>query len=206
MNPDCIVHVIDDDEAVRESLVFLLLASGYTVRSYASADEFLVILNQIDCGCVITDIRMPGMDGLALVNRLQEGNSLLPVLPVIVITGHADIPLAVHAMKAGARDFIEKPFDEHSILNAVASALQCGVETSAERTHTHIVRQKIAVLTKRERQVLNGLVEGQSNKTIARELEISPRTIEIYRANLMTKMEAHSLSELVRMALMAKSN
>lgn len=200
MNSDCIVHVIDDDEAVRESLAFLLLASGYTARAYSSADEFLSILDRIEHGCVVTDIRMPGMDGLDLVSHLQD---VRPVLPVIVITGHADVPLAVQAMKGGARDFIEKPFDDHSILEAVASALQNDGEIPAGRTTAHVVRQRIAVLTNRERQVLRGLVDGQSNKAIARELEISPRTIEIYRANLMTKMDARTLSELVRMALVA---
>lgn len=200
MNSDCIVHVIDDDEAVRESLAFLLLASGYTARTYSSADEFLSILDRIEHGCVVTDIRMPGMDGLDLVSHLQD---VRPALPVIVITGHADVPLAVQAMKGGARDFIEKPFDDHSILEAVASALQSDGEISAGRTPAHVVRQRIAVLTNRERQVLRGLVDGQSNKAIARELEISPRTIEIYRANLMTKMDARTLSELVRMALVA---
>ncbi|WP_386883742.1 response regulator FixJ [Acetobacter persici] len=192
--------MIDDDEAVRESLAFLLLAAGHAARTHASADEFLAILDGVERGCIITDIRMPGMDGLALVGRLQK---CATALPVIVITGHADVPLAVQAMKAGARDFIEKPFDDHTILGAVASALQCGDENGAERTRVHVIRQRIDALTAREQQVLHGLVDGQSNKVIARELGISPRTIEIYRANLMTKMDARSLSELVRMTLAA---
>lgn len=200
MNPDGIVHVIDDDEAVRESLAFLLLTSGHTARTHASADEFLAILDGVECGCIITDIRMPGMDGIALVDRLQKRAT---VLPVIVITGHADVSLAVQAMKAGARDFIEKPFDDHTILDAVASALRCGDENGAERAHAHVIRQRIAALTTREQQVLRGLVDGQSNKVIAQELGISPRTIEIYRANLMIKMDARSLSELVRMTVTA---
>lgn len=198
MNPNCIIHVIDDDEAVRESIAFLLLASGYTAQTYASADEFLGILDQINNGCVITDVRMPGMDGLDLVNHLHARR---PVLPIIVITGHADVPLAVQAMKSGARDFIEKPFDDHSILDAVASALQHGAKNFAGRPPTQVIRQRISILTTREQQVLRGLVDGQSNKIIARDLGISPRTIEIYRANLMAKMDARSLAELVRMTL-----
>ncbi|WP_354858919.1 response regulator FixJ [Acetobacter fabarum] len=198
MNPDCIIHVIDDDEAVRESIAFLLLASGYTAQTYASADEFLGIVDQINNGCVITDVRMPGMDGLDLVSHLHASR---PLLPIIVITGHADVPLAVQAMKSGARDFIEKPFDDHFILDAVASALQYGDKNFSGRFPAQVVRQKIAVLSAREQQVLRGLVDGQSNKIIARDLGISPRTIEIYRANLMTKMDARSLAELVRMTL-----
>ncbi|MBO1360419.1 response regulator [Acetobacter sacchari] len=198
MNPNSIVHVIDDDEAVRESLAFLLVASGHAAQTHGSADEFLAILKEVERGCVITDIRMPGVDGLDLVCRLRESGK---ALPVIVITGHADVPLAVQAMKAGARDFIEKPFDDHTILGAVTSALQCGDESDAERARAHVIGQRISALTRREQQVLRGLVDGQSNKLIARELGISPRTIEIYRANLMTKMEARSLSELVRMTL-----
>uniref|UniRef100_UPI001F517B5C response regulator FixJ n=1 Tax=Tanticharoenia sakaeratensis TaxID=444053 RepID=UPI001F517B5C len=192
--------MIDDDEAVRESLAFLLLAAGHTARTYPSADAFLGVLDDTDRGCVVTDVRMPGTDGLVLVDRLRNRSA---TLPVIVITGHADIPLAVRAIKAGAWNFIEKPFEDGMILNAVDAALQQEKLARAENATVGVIRDRISALTVRERQVLAGLLEGQANKVIARDLGISPRTIEIHRANLMMKMHASSLSDLVRMALLA---
>lgn len=195
-----IVHVIDDDDAVRESLAFLLEASGFAAHTYESAETFLDALPGIDAGCVITDVRMPGLTGIGL---LQHLNAIAAGLPVIVVTGHGDIQLAVEAMKLGAADFLEKPFDDEGLLAAVRGACERMLETGAEATRRAEVEEKLAVLSNRERQVLDGLVAGQANKTIAYDLGISPRTVEVYRANLMTKMRANSLSDLVRMALIA---
>ena len=194
-----VVHVIDDDEAVRQSLAFLLGSAGLTVRLYDSAPAFLAGLSNVKSGCLITDIRMPGMTGLELLHALRARAC---GLPTIVITGHGDVPLAVEAMKAGAVDFIEKPFDQQVLLGAVQTALERGGGTLGEESH--IVAARLAALSARERQVLDGLIAGHSNKAIAHELGISPRTVEVYRANLMAKMEAKSLSELIRMAILAK--
>jgi two-component system, LuxR family, response regulator FixJ len=192
------VHVIDDDEAVRESLDFLLRSAGLSVRTYDSAASFLDAAPKIAAGCIITDVRMPGLSGIDLLRRLQE---MQIGLPVIVITGHGDVPLAVEAMKCGAVDFLEKPFDDDVLLASVRSALNRSEESAAIESERAEIRARIAALTQRERDVLEGLVAGHPNKIIAFRLEISPRTVEIYRANLMTKMKAGSLSELVRMAL-----
>ena len=196
---DSIVHVVDDDEAVRQSLAFLLGSAGLAVRLYDSAASFLAHASEVQGGCLITDIRMPGMTGIELLHTLKARAC---ELPTIVITGHGDVPLAVEAMKAGAVDFIEKPFDQQVLLGAVKTALErsVGEPSEAER----VIAAKLASLSARERQVLEGLIEGNSNKAIARDLGISPRTVEVYRANLMTKMEARSLSELIRMALRAE--
>jgi len=192
------VHVIDDDEALRDSLAFLLRAAKIAVETYTSANAFLDALPQIRVSCVITDVRMPGMSGIDLLRRLNE---LKITVPVIVITGHGDVPLAVEAMKIGALDFLEKPFDDDVLLASVRSALS----RQGGETKRHIERSeiegKLAGLSNRERDVLGGLVAGRANKQIAFDLGISPRTVEIYRANLMSKMQAGSLSELVRMAL-----
>jgi two-component system, LuxR family, response regulator FixJ len=195
---DPIVHVIDDDDAVRGSLVFLLETADLCVRSYASALDFLDQVSDTAAGCVITDVRMPGMTGLELVRRLNARGA---VMPVIVITGHADVALAVEAMRAGVFDFIEKPFEDQMILSAVSAALHRGLDQYALSSERSLIVQRVASLSTRERQVLDGLVAGQSNKAVAQILEISPRTVEVYRANLMTKMQAASLSDLVRMAL-----
>jgi two-component system, LuxR family, response regulator FixJ len=199
MQADAVVHVIDDDEAVRQSLTFLLTAAGLTVRTYESAAAFLSALPRVAPGCVITDVRMPEVSGIELLRRLKEAQS---PLPVIVITGHGDVPLAVEAMKYGAADFLEKPFVDDAILTAVNSALnRRGAEVRRDADRAEIV-EKLASLSNRERQVLEGLVAGLPNKTIAFDHGISPRTVEIYRANLMSKMRAASLSDLVRMALL----
>ncbi len=194
-----VVHIVDDDEAVRQSLAFMLSSAGLPVRIYESAKDFLDGLDASQCGCLITDVRMPEISGLELLHRIKDR---VRCLPAIVITGHGDVPLAVEAMKAGAVDFIEKPFDEEAILSAVRAALEM-----TERAHDGDVpdiRARLGTLSERERQVLEGLVAGHANKVIAATLGISPRTVEVYRANLMTKMQAESLSELIRMAVLAR--
>jgi len=193
-----LVHVIDDDEALRESLAFLLRAAAIEVESYASAGAFLETLPNARLSCVITDVRMPGMSGIDLLRRLKE---LKIEVPVIVITGHGDVPLAVEAMKVGAMDFLEKPFDDEALLASVRSALKRQDGDTRRHSERAEIERKLATLSKRERDVLGGLVAGRANKQIAFDLGISPRTVEIYRANLMNKMQAGSLSELVRMAL-----
>lgn len=195
---DAVVHVIDDDEAVRESLTFLLKTAGHAVRTYENATAFLRDDPKGKAGCIVSDVRMPDVSGIDLLHRLKELNVSLPV---IVITGHGDVPLAVEAMRSGALDFLEKPFDDDALLNSVNVALRHqGADAKREADRTEIM-EKLASLSNRERQVLEGLVAGHPNKTIAFDHGISPRTVEIYRANLMSKMQAGSLSELVRMAL-----
>jgi|SRR5450631_1140545 two-component system, LuxR family, response regulator FixJ len=200
MTIDTDAHVIDDDAAVRESTDFLLRSAGLTVKTYDSAAAFLDALPTIGSGCIITDVRMPGISGMDLLRRLKE---MQVQLPVIVITGHGDVPLAVEAMKSGAVDFLEKPFDDDVLLASVRTALNRSEASAALETERAEIRARIATLTHRERDVLNGLIAGHPNKIIAYDLQISPRTVEIYRANVMTKMKAGSLSELVRMALVA---
>lgn len=202
MPADHVVHVIDDDEDVRQSLAFLLSAAGFAVRVHESAVAFLDALADIQGGCVVTDIRMPQMDGLELQRRLRD---LKTGLPVIVMTGHGDVPLAVEAMKAGAVDFIEKPFDDEVLLSAIRSALNRRARGREHEARAAAVQDRLGKLSDREREVLERLVAGKANKVIAYELGISPRTVEVYRANVMTKMEADSLSDLVRMALMQGS-
>ncbi len=192
-------HIIDDDEASLEALGFLLDIEGVPFDAYPSAAAFLAVARDAH-GCVVTDVRMPDMDGLQLVRRLKV---LGVTLPVIVMTGHADVPLAVEAMKAGVIDFFEKPFDDTRILAAIRGALAHSGEGEAREAERARVAERIATLSGREREVLQGLLSGKANKVIALELDISPRTVEIYRANVMTKMYANSLSELVRMALRA---
>ena len=199
-----IVHVIDDDDAMRDSLSFMLDAAGLRSRAWESAAAFLAGLDKVERGCIVTDIRMPDMTGLELVDRLKAAGQ---PDPVIVITGHADVPLAVEAMKAGVVDFIEKPFDNQRLLNAVRAALAQGTSEDGaaqqDNEERRRILERIESLSARERQVLDGLVAGQANKIIAFDLEISPRTVEVYRANVMTKMQARSLSELVRMVIAA---
>jgi two-component system response regulator FixJ len=198
MSNDSTVYVIDDDSAMRESLQFLLRTANIRARTYESATAFLDALPRDSSGCVVTDVRMPGLSGLELLRKLKE---LGVVLPVIVITGHADVPLAVEAMKGGAADFIEKPFDDEVLLASVRAALKVQDGQAGQQAARAAIAERLGGLSARERQVLDGLVAGLPNKTIAYDLGISPRTVEIYRANVMTKMEAASLSDLVRMAL-----
>ena len=198
MPVNAVVHIVDDDEAVRQSLAFMLGSVGLPIRLYESAKVFLESLDPSLCGCLVTDVRMPEMTGIELLNRIKDR---MPLLPAIVITGHGDIPLAVEAMKAGAVDFIEKPFEEEVLLKAVKAALdKAGGENDGQLPE---VLSRLATLSERERQVLEGLVAGQANKVIAAAHGISPRTVEVYRANVMTKMQAKSLPELVRMAVLA---
>ena len=191
-----VVHVIDDDAAVRDSIAFLLETADLTVRTHESAVAFLDADDRTR-GCIVTDVRMPEMSGIDLVRRLKAAGRRDPV---IVITGHADVPLAIEAMKAGVVDFIEKPFDDEVLLEAIRSGLAQAPagEEDAEAA------ERLASLSARERQVLDGLVAGHANKVIAFDLGISPRTVEVYRANVMAKMHARSLSELVRLALAAE--
>ncbi|HXW49713.1 MAG TPA: response regulator FixJ [Xanthobacteraceae bacterium] len=195
-----VIHVIDDDEALRESLAFLLRSAQLEVKSYASARAFLDSLPDQSLSCVITDVRMPEVSGIDLLRRLKE---LKISVPVIVITGHGDVALAVEAMKIGAADFFEKPFDDDLLLASVRSALRMQEGEKKRYAERAEIESRIAALSPRERDVLAGLVEGRANKQIAFDLGISPRTVEIYRANLMNKMQADSLSDLVRMALVA---
>ena len=204
MSDQPVVHVIDDDDAVRDSLRFLIECAGHFVRDYPSAKAFLDALGPAGSpapGCIVTDVRMPEMTGVELMQRLKE----LEVLePVIVVTGHADVPMAIQAMKAGAVDFIEKPFDDETILSAVAGALAARNRSSAADQEQRQVQARMASLSEREREVLEGLIEGKANKMIAYDLGISVRTVEVYRAHVMTKMQVRSLSELVRLAVTAK--
>jgi two-component system response regulator FixJ len=195
-----VVHVIDDDEAMRQSLAFLLGTVGLEVQTYESAVAFLEVAPTVKAGCVITDVRMPGLSGVDLLRQLRERKL---GIPVIVITGHGDVALAVEAMKIGAMDFLEKPFDDETLLASVRSALNQLDRDRKREAERSDIESRLATLSNRERDVLQGLVAGHANKQIAYDLGISPRTIEIYRANLMTKMQAASLSDLVRMALIA---
>jgi two-component system response regulator FixJ len=201
MATSAVVHLIDDDEGVRRALAFLLSTEGLAVRVYDSADGLLNSIETVQPGCVVSDLRMPGIDGLELLKELKR---LGLDLPVIIMTGHADVPLAVQAMKAGAADFIEKPFDDEVLLSAIRLALDRYAKNDRLKLETGQLEAKLQSLTQRERQVLEGLVAGHPNKTIAYDLKLSPRTVEVHRANVMTKMGARSLSELVRIALQTK--
>jgi two-component system, LuxR family, response regulator FixJ len=194
------VYVVDDDEAIRSSLSFLLRTGGLRSRTFDSAEAFLGEARDLAAGCVITDVRMPGMDGVELVRRLAADR--LPLAP-IVITGHGDIALAVEAMKAGAVDFIEKPFKEEVLLAAVNKALNTEDRARQDEQSRRTYQSAFANLSKREREVLEQVVVGKTSKVIAYDLGISPRTVEVYRAGMMMKTGAKSLSELVRMALLA---
>lgn len=198
--PHSEIFVIDDDAAMRDSLSFLLRSAGYDVKSYESAQLFLDHLPSYKSGCILTDIRMPGVDGLELLRRLGDmpGNRQSHV---IVMTGHGDIPLAVEAMKLGAVDFLEKPFDDERLIAAIQLAVSRSSEQQKQPAVSAEIASRIESLSPRERQVMEGLVAGLSNKLIARDYGISPRTVEVYRANVMTKMRADNISELVRMAI-----
>jgi two-component system, LuxR family, response regulator FixJ len=194
------VYVIDDDEAMRDSLQFLLGSADFDVTLFESAQAFLDKLGSLDFGCVVSDVRMPGIDGIELLGRLK---SLQCRFPVIIMTGHGDVPLAVEAMKLGAVDFLEKPFDDDLLIAMIDTGLKRAEPEVRQEAVTREIAERVATLSPRERQVMDGLVAGLSNKAIAREYDISPRTIEVYRANVMTKMQAGSLSELVRLAMRA---
>ena len=199
MTNKAIVVVVDDDPAVRDSMRALLESAGYVVKDYASAKAFLKEPLPAG-GCLVTDIRMPDMDGLELQEEIARRGM---DIPVVVMTGHGDVPLAVRAMKAGALDFVEKPFDDEGMLASVQRALLIGHQERARHAEAKAAQELVALLTPRELNVLEKLVAGRSNKVAAYELGISPRTIEIHRANIMDKMHARSLSEVVRIALAA---
>ncbi|MGQ0681139.1 response regulator FixJ [Bradyrhizobium sp.] len=194
------VYVIDDDEAMRHSLEFLLGSVDFEVALFDSAQAFLDAMPGLEFGCVVSDVRMPGIDGIEMLRRLK---TLQSRFPVIIMTGHGDVPLAVEAMKLGAVDFLEKPFEDDLLIAMVDSGLKRAEPEARQEAVTREIAERIATLSPRERQVMDGLVTGLSNKSIAREYDISPRTIEVYRANVMTKMQAGSLSELVRLAMRA---
>jgi two-component system response regulator FixJ len=195
-----IIHIVDDDESVRDALGFLLLSADYAVRLYSSARQFLESDPQIAGCCLLTDIRMPDMDGLELQTQVV---ALLKGLPVIVMTGHGDVPLAVKAMRAGAIDFLEKPFEDDLLLDCIKRALEAGAVSAEHGNRVQAARQAIESLTSREREVLDLLVEGHPNKIIAHRLGISPRTVEVHREHVMDKMQARTVADLVRKALAA---
>lgn len=194
MAGEALVHVIDDDDAVRESLGFLFASAGVPAKTYESPTKFLEAAAGLSKGCIVTDVRMPEMNGVELMRRVREMGVRLPF---IVMTGHGDVPMAVEAMKSGASDFLEKPFRDDDLLSAVQAAMAAGESGDAQ------LRERLSQLSNRERQVLEGLVAGHANKVIARDLQISDRTVEIYRAKVMSKMEADSFAELVRLAIKA---
>ena len=194
-----VVHVVDDDDSVRRSVGFMLKTSGYRVRSFASGAEILKESKSLEPGCVLLDIRMPGMDGLEVQEALRGHG-----VPVIIMTGHGDVPLSVRAMKAGAIDFIEKPFEKDVLITAIESGFAVLKRADSGREKAKDAAVRLQALTPREREVLDGLAQGLPNKTIAYDLGISPRTVEIHRANLMTKLEVRSLSEALRLAFAAQ--
>jgi two-component system response regulator FixJ len=196
------VYVIDDDAAMRDSLDFLLSSAGFNVRLFDSAQTFLQELPGMESGCVVTDVRMPGIDGIELLRQLHSTSNVRRLL-VIIMTGHGDVPLAVEAMKLGALDFLEKPFEDERLVRMIETALSQADTGLKNEAVTADLASRVASLTPRERQVMQGLVAGQSNKVIAKDYDISPRTVEVYRANVMTKMQAGNLSELVRFAIRA---
>jgi two-component system response regulator FixJ len=197
-NPDIVVHIVDDEEVVRNALAFLLGTSGFAVRVHESASAFVEVAASIRNGCLITDLRMPDMDGVELLRRLRQMDAMLPA---IVISGHGDVQMAVEAMKNGAFDFIEKPFSDEVLIAAIEQAVEQAALRTRDSAATQAILARLASLSERETQVLKGVVEGLPNKVIAYELGLSSRTVEVYRAGLMGKMNAGSLSELVRMVL-----
>lgn len=200
MSEGKLIHLVDDDDAVRRSVGFMLKTSGYLVKTYESGTHFLKEAKALDPGCILLDIRMPGMDGLEVQQALHEHGI---ALPVIIMTGHGDVPLSVRAMKAGAIDFIEKPFEKSVLLSAIELGFNSLHRSESGRERAKEAQVRLHALTPREREVLDGLANGLPNKTIAYDLGISPRTVEIHRANLMAKLEVRSLSEALRLAFAA---
>jgi len=193
-----VVHIVDDEESARSSLAFLLDIAGFAVRTHASAQSFLDLASDMRNGCLITDLRMPDIDGVELLRRLKSADAMLPA---IVVTGHGDVQMAVEAMKNGAIDFIEKPFSNDTIIESIARAVElASSQVDADEARDR-GRDRIRSLSEREKQVLLGVVDGQPNKVIAMELGLSPRTVEVYRAALMAKMQARNLADLVRMVM-----
>jgi len=201
MQNEPVVHIVDDDDAVRDALSLLMLSEDIAVKTFASADEFLTQHAEEQPGCLLLDVRMPGTNGLELLDILNEKKV---TLPVIFITGHGDVHMAVKAMKAGALDFIEKPFDNERLVKVVHNCISTCTDLNDTSEHKREIEARIARLTKREKQIMGMLVDGKQNKVIARELGISPRTVELHRAKVMEKLQAHSLSEVVRSALLVE--
>jgi len=197
---DYTVHIVDDEEAVRKSLAFMLTMNGFAVKMHQSAEAFLVFAPDVRNGILVTDLRMPDMSGVDLLRNLGDRKIKIPS---IVITGHGDVPMAVEAMKAGAVDFIEKPFEDSVIIEAIERASAHLVVPDADADEVNDIQARLETLSERERQVLSAVVAGLPNKSIAYDLDISPRTVEVHRANVMAKMKAKSLPHLVRMALAA---
>jgi two-component system response regulator FixJ len=194
------IHIVDDDEAIQRSAGFMLKTSGFAVTTYESGASFLIAARDAEPGCVLLDVRMPEMDGSA-VQRVMAERGI--AMPVVVLTGHGDVSIAVQAMKAGAVDFIEKPFEKAVLLTAIAAAFDRLDDADGRACRAEIAAVAIAALTGREQEVLKGLAQGLPNKTIAFDLGISPRTVEVHRANLMTKLKVKSLSEALRIAFAA---
>lgn len=198
-----VVHLVDDDDSVRRSVGFMLKTSGFSVQSYASGMDLLKDAKALEPGCILLDIRMPAMDGLEVQQALKDAGV---ALPVVIMTGHGDVPLSVKAMKAGAVDFIEKPFEKPVLLSALDQGFALLQRSDDKRERAKDASVRLQVLTPREREVLDGLADGLPNKTIAYDLGISPRTVEIHRANLMTKLGVRSLSEALRLAFAAQED
>jgi two-component system response regulator FixJ len=196
-----LVHLVDDDEAIRRSVGFMLKTSGFTVRTYESGIELMKAAGGLETGCILLDIRMPGMDGLEVQKALRDKGV---ALPVIIMTGHGDVSLAVQAMKAGAVDFIEKPFEKAVLLSAIEHSMERLKRSAANQDRAGEAVVRLQALTPREHEVLDGLAKGLPNKTIAYDLGISPRTVEIHRANVMAKLGVRSLSEALRIAFAAQ--
>ncbi|MBH1999512.1 MAG: response regulator [Sphingomonadaceae bacterium] len=194
------IYVVDDDEAIRRSLSFLLRTSGFAVELFEGGLSFLKAAGALAPGCVLLDVRMPDMDGLEVQRELRARGVMLPV---VIMTGHGDVDMAVAAMKAGASDFIEKPFEKAALLACIEAARAQSVAARGASAQAQEAQARLNILTDRERDVLNGLIEGLPNKTIAFDLGISPRTVEIHRANLMQKLEVRSLAEALRIAFHA---
>lgn len=201
-SPESLVRIVDDDEAVRGSLKLLLKSAGLATQAYASAAEFLAAYEDGQPGCLVLDIRMPGMNGLELQDELNRRGAMIPV---IFITGHGDVPMAVEAMQRGAMDFLQKPFRDQDLIDRVRKALALDRGMRARLEARHAIRSRLAMLSPREMQVLRLLANGKSNKQMAGDLGVSQRTVEIHRAHLMQKMEAKSVAQLVRMFLVAES-
>ncbi len=200
-NIDAVVYVVDDDESARESLCWLLETEGIATSAFASAEEMLQEWSADWCGCIMIDVRMPGMNGLQLQEELNDRQSLLPI---IVLTGHADVPVAIRAMKQGAFDFLEKPYSDHELMVCIRAALERGEEISRAEREKSVLAVGFESLTEREREVMYLVVDGKTNKAIAAALGISDKTVEVHRARVMEKTSARSLSELVRICLVQR--
>jgi FixJ family two-component response regulator len=201
-NQEATVFVVDDDDAVRESLVFLMKSVGLRAESFASAQAFLDVYNAQRAGCLVLDIRMPGMSGLELQDKLKQLGS---ILPIIFITGHGDVPMAVKAIKAGAADFVQKPFRDQELIDRIREVLEEDAEVRADKLQRNEILRRMGTLTEREREVMEQVVDGKANKVVAIDLNVSQRTVEIHRANVMEKMKARSLAQLVRLVMKARN-